>query len=184
MLMTVENSLERMRQLMLQLREGAAPAGNTAGVDLQRIADTIHAGVLKRGRQLELDVEPNVATRGQSDRVERVVGHLVNNALEATSSDQRVWLKVDRYGSHARLAVGDNGAGMSPSFVQERLFRPFQTTKPAGMGIGAYESFQYVQELGGRVSVDSEEGRGTVITLLLPLIELFSTSDLQELGEA
>jgi signal transduction histidine kinase len=73
---------------------------------------------------------------------------------------------------------------MTASFVQERLFRPFQTTKTAGMGIGAYESFQYVQELGGQVKVESEEGRGTTITLLLPLIEAFSESDLQSLGEA
>ena len=41
------------------------------------------------------------------------------------------------------------------------------------MGIGAYESFQYVQELGGKVQVDSEEGEGTVVTLLLPLMESF-----------
>ena len=42
------------------------------------------------------------------------------------------------------------GAGMTPEFVRERLFKPFETTKPAGMGIGVYESSQYVQELGGR----------------------------------
>lgn len=184
MLMTVENSLERMRQLMLQLREGAAPAGSAVGVDLEQLADAIGAGVLRRGRQLDVQVQPHVSTRGHADRLERVIGHLVNNALDATTPEQRVWLKVDRLGSHARVEVGDQGVGMSAAFVQERLFRPFQTTKPTGMGIGAYESFQYVQELGGRVSVDSHEGRGTVITLLLPLIETFSTSDLQSLGEA
>lgn len=184
MLMTVENSLERMRQLMLQLREGATPAGGAAGVDLEQVADAIGAGVLRRGRQLDLHVEPHVFTRGHAERLERVIGHLVNNALDATAPGLRVWLKVDRFGSHARVEVGDEGVGMATSFVQERLFRPFQTTKSAGMGIGAYESFQYVQELGGRVSVDSEEGRGTVITVLLPLIETFSTSDLQSLGEA
>jgi signal transduction histidine kinase len=91
---------------------------------------------------------------------------------------------VERFGSHARVEVGDNGLGMSEQFVQERLFKPFQTTKEAGMGIGAYESFQYVQELGGKVSVNSQEGHGTVVTLLLPLIESFQESDLQKLGEA
>lgn len=184
MLMTVENSLERMRQLMLQLREGATPAGGAAGVDLEQVAHAIGAGVLRRGRRLDVHVEPRVFTRGHAERLERVIGHLVNNALDATAPELRVWLKVDRFGSHARVEVGDQGVGMATAFVQERLFRPFQTTKSAGMGIGAYESFQYVQELGGRVSVDSEEGRGTVITVLLPLIEAFSTSDLQSLGEA
>ncbi|MBS3997288.1 MAG: PEP-CTERM system histidine kinase PrsK, partial [Hydrogenophaga sp.] len=184
MLMTVENSLERMRQLMLQLREGAAPGGSAVGVDLGRIAQSLATSVSRRGRHLELQLEPRVATRGHEERLERVVGHLVNNALDATAAQQRVWLKVQRYGSHARVEVGDNGAGMSASFVQERLFKPFQTTKEAGMGIGAYESFQYVQELGGKVSVDSQEGVGTVVTLLLPLIESFQQTDLHTLGEA
>ena len=184
MLMTVENSLERMRQLMLQLREGAAPGGAAVGVDLGRIAHGLSASVSRRGRQLELEVQPRVATRGHADRLERVMGHLVSNALDATEAPQRVWLKIERYGSHARVEVGDNGLGMSEEFVQERLFKPFQTTKEAGMGIGAYESFQYVLELGGKVSVDSKEGEGTVVTLLLPLIESFSDSDWHQMGEA
>jgi signal transduction histidine kinase len=71
----------------------------------------------------------------------------------------------------ALVEVGDTGHGMTPEFVRERLFRPFQTTKETGMGIGAYESFQYVQELGGRVQVDSTPGAGTQVRLLLPCFE-------------
>ena len=184
MIMTVENSLERMRQLMLQLREGATPAGAAVGVDLARIARTLEESVQRRGRQLDVTEALPVATRGHTERMERVIGHLVNNALDATTSDQRVWLKIDRMGSHARVEVGDNGHGMSEAFMRDRLFKPFETTKNTGMGIGAYESFQYVQELGGKVDVRSREGEGTVVTLLLPLIETFSRSDLQTLEEA
>ena len=61
---------------------------------------------------------------------------------------------------------------MSPEFLRERLFKPFQTTKAAGMGIGAYESFQYVHELGGRISVESAVDVGTQVSLLLPLFEV------------
>jgi signal transduction histidine kinase len=61
------------------------------------------------------------------------------------------------------------------------LFKPFQTTKEAGMGIGAYESFQYVQELGGRIEVESELTKGTAVTILLPLFETQKTSDLHSL---
>lgn len=184
MVMTVENSLERMRQLMLQLREGATPAGAAVGVDLARIARTLEESVHRRGRQIDVTDAQPVATRGHAERMERVIGHLVNNALDATTPEQRVWLKIDRMGSHARVEVGDNGHGMSEAFIRDRLFKPFETTKNAGMGIGAYESFQYVQELGGKVDVRSREGEGTVVTLLLPLIETFSRSDLQTLEEA
>jgi signal transduction histidine kinase len=57
---------------------------------------------------------------------------------------------LSRQGDYALVKVDDTGHGMSPEFLRERLFKPFQTTKPAGMGIGAYESFQYVHELGGK----------------------------------
>ena len=69
------------------------------------------------------------------------------------------------------VEVGDTGHGMTQEFVRERLFKPFQTTKATGMGIGAYESFQYVQELGGRVQVDSTPNVGTQVRLLLPRFE-------------
>lgn len=178
MLMTVENSLDRMRQLMLQLREGAAPGGGAVGVDLHRIAQKWAAAATQRGRTLELRLGERLAARGHVERLERVIGHLVNNALDATQTGQAVWIQIERLGSFVRVAVGDNGSGMSAEFVNNRLFKPFQTTKAAGMGIGAFESFQYVQELGGKVQVDSEEGRGTVVTLLLPLMESFQASDL------
>ncbi|NMM75450.1 XrtA/PEP-CTERM system histidine kinase PrsK [Acidovorax sp. SRB_24] len=177
MLMTVENSLERMRQLMLQLRGSGTSGASSVGVNLGKIAERLAASALGRGRQVTLELAPRVFTRGQAERVERIIGHLVHNALDATDVDDRVWIKVDRFASHARVEVGDSGQGMTEEFVQTRLFKPFQTTKESGMGIGTYESFQYVQELGGKVAVDSQVGKGTVVSLLLPSIEVFGDSD-------
>ena len=109
-------------------------------------------------------VEPVVA-RGHQDRLERIIGHVVQNALDATDPSGNVWLQLDRLGGQARIEVGDTGHGMSPEFIRERLFKPFQTTKTNGLGIGAYESFQYVRELGGKISVVSEPDKGTRVTL-------------------
>ncbi|MEO8545624.1 MAG: XrtA/PEP-CTERM system histidine kinase PrsK [Burkholderiaceae bacterium] len=181
MLITVDNALDRMRQLMLQLREGATPTGTAFGVELEAIAHRLAAVALERGRTLELDLTVAVVTRGHEERLERVIGHMVQNAFDATAASGRVWLKLDRSGGQALVEVGDTGQGMSEEFVRERLFKPFQTTKQAGMGIGAYESFQYVQELGGKITVDSKIGQGTVITVLLPLFESQRHSDLQPL---
>ena len=69
---------------------------------------------------------------------------------------------------------------MSKEFIRDRLFKPFQSTKEAGMGIGAYESAQYIRELGGEMLVDSEPGRGTRITVALPLFVIRTESDLRE----
>jgi len=58
---------------------------------------------------------------------------------------------------------------MTPEFVRERLFKPFETTKTSGMGIGVYESAQYVKSVGGEIRIDSVPGRGTMVRVLLPL---------------
>src|SRR2546428_4552543 len=57
--------------------------------------------------------------------------------------------------------------GMNAEFVRERLFKPFETTKSAGMGIGVYESAQYVKSLGGEIRVDSAPAVGTKVLVLL-----------------
>ena len=181
MLMTVENSLDRMRQLMLQLREGATPAGTAFGVGLHEIIRRIEAVAAGRGRTLEINVFESVDTRGHEERLERIIGHVVQNAFDATDAGGRVWLNLDRSGGQARVLVGDTGKGMSQDFIRDRLFKPFQTTKQSGMGIGAYESFQYVQELGGRIEVDSELDKGTTVTILLPLFESREEINIQSL---
>jgi putative PEP-CTERM system histidine kinase len=182
MLATVENSLEKMRQLMLQLREGEAPAGGQSGVELTPLVRRIEAVAAERGRTVEVEITDAVVTRGHDQRIERVLGHVVQNALDATEPKDRVWLKLSRRAGQAQVEIGDTGVGMSQEYVQTRLFKPFQTTKQTGMGIGAYESLQYVRELGGTISVDTEIGRGTVMTIGLPLFESRHASDLQMSG--
>ena len=169
MLMTVEHSVERMKQLMLQLRDGTTPLDSTHRVELADIALRVQRAKATQLPAPELDIDERVAAQGHEDRLERVIGHLVQNAIDATGSQGRVWIKIGREGQQAMVEVGDTGHGMTAEFVRERLFKPFQTTKQTGMGIGAYESHQYVHELGGRVLVDSTPDVGTRMRLLLPI---------------
>jgi hypothetical protein len=69
---------------------------------------------------------------------------------------------------------------MTEEFVRERLFRPFQTTKSTGMGIGTYECQQYVRQVGGRIEVQSTPGQGTRVAVYLRAVEAGRV----ELGEA
>lgn len=181
MLDTVDNSLEKMRQLMAQLREGTTPAGTAFGVDLAAVARRIEAHTTSRGRCLELRLIQQATARGHEERIERVIGHLVLNAVEATDPLGQVWLELDTQGDRARIVVGDTGHGMSAEFIRDRLFKPFQSTKSTGMGIGAYESSQYIHELGGKISVASEPQLGTQVTLLIPLFHASVESDLDML---
>lgn len=171
MLLTVESSLEKMRRLMLQLREGATPPGGAHGVELAPVLARLAAMAKGRGRRIEAEAPEGLATRGHDDRLERVLGHLVHNALDATPAEGRVWIRAARHSGQVRVEVGDTGAGMSEEFVRTRLFRPFNSTKHSGMGIGSYEASQYIRELGGSIEVDSHPGTGTTITLTMPLFE-------------
>lgn len=180
MLMTVEHSVERMRQLMMQLREGATPSGTACGVSLPDVIERIQKEKMGQGRSVEVRLQDRLATRGHEDRLERVIGHLVQNSLDATVSKGIVWISLERRGDRAALEVGDTGHGMSPEFIRERLFKPFQSTKPAGMGIGAYESAQYIRELGGEMLVASKPSEGTRITMILPLFDVQKESDLHQ----
>ena len=69
------------------------------------------------------------------------------------------------------MEVVDTGPGMSAKYIREKLFRPFESTKQTGMGVGTYECQQYVQELGGRIEVESRESKGTTFRIWLPLME-------------
>ena len=181
MLLTVESSLEKMRRLMLQLREGTAPAGVSSGVNLQEIASRLQSMARSQGRSLSVIQDEPLSTRGHEDRLERVLGHLVQNALDATPATGRVWIQLARQGSQVAVQVGDTGCGMTEDFVQNRLFRPFSTTKGSGMGIGTYESAHYIRELGGSLHVESEVGVGTVISVQLPLLDAHRRSGLMPL---
>ena len=182
MLLTVESSLEKMRRLMLQLREGAAPAGGSRGVELSPIVQRLAGMASAQGRELQVTEAQRLSTRGHEDRLERVLGHLVQNALDATPPSGSVWLKATRFSGQIKVEIGDTGAGMSEDFVRTRLFRPFNTTKHNGMGIGTHESMQYIRELGGQIDVASQPGQGTTMTVTLPVFESRHGSDLLPSG--
>jgi putative PEP-CTERM system histidine kinase len=168
MLETVQHVVGRMNALMLQLRSGAQPVENVRSVDLDAIVRRVCAA--KSDPRVPIDVEsPAPATAfGHEHRLEHVIGHLVQNAIDASPPGSPVAVRVDVSERHVSVVVSDRGAGMTPEFIRDRLFKPFQTTKPTGMGIGVYESAQYVSALGGEIQVDSRPDAGTRMRVLLP----------------
>ncbi|MEW5879410.1 MAG: XrtA/PEP-CTERM system histidine kinase PrsK [Pseudomonadota bacterium] len=170
MLTTVEHAVGRMNHLMQQLRSGVEPVERPRPVELRLIADRLQQRFRALGQGLSFDVESGIVVGGHEDRLERVVGHLVQNAIDASGDNPRVRVRIRRDGAEAIVEVADQGVGMSAEFVRERLFKPFQSTKHTGMGIGAYESQQYVGSIGGRIEVDTAPGAGTTVRVFLPLV--------------
>jgi putative PEP-CTERM system histidine kinase len=167
MLGTVGHAVERMNQMMRQLRSGEAPVENPRAVDLAAIARRVQT--LRAGDHcaVQIDARDGIVAIGHEERLERVIGHLVQNALDAAGEQGRVAVRVRREGDEAVVEVSDNGSGMSADFLRERLFKPFETTKSAGMGIGAYESDQYIRSIGGSITVQSVIGQGTTVRVAI-----------------
>ncbi|HEY3178193.1 MAG TPA: XrtA/PEP-CTERM system histidine kinase PrsK [Casimicrobiaceae bacterium] len=167
MLMTVEHVVGRMNGLMLQLRTSAAPVENPRSVELEPLIRRICAAKTGARSPIALDLGA-VSGLGHEERLEHVIGHLVQNALDATANSGDVSVRLAMNGKFASIDVIDTGIGMPAEFVRERLFKPFETTKGTGMGIGVYESAQYIRSLGGDIRVESAPGTGTSVHVLLP----------------
>jgi len=97
---------------------------------------------------------------------------LVENAIEAAPNGGKVLIRTFPAGSKGRpravVEIIDNGTGMSREFVEQRLFRPFETTKPDGVGLGVFTANQIVRHHRGSIRVQSETGTGTVVRLSFP----------------
>ncbi len=169
MLETVQHVVERMNRLLLQLRSGETPVENPRQVELAPLIERVRQLHAKQGHRVDVKVETGLRALGHEERLERVIGHLVQNAVDASEPDSPVDVAA-RMGADARaiIEISDRGKGMSSEFIRDQLFKPFRTTKSSGMGIGAFESHQYINELGGRITVKSALGAGTRFTIFLP----------------
>ncbi|MFN3543356.1 MAG: XrtA/PEP-CTERM system histidine kinase PrsK [Thiobacillus sp.] len=169
MLDTVANAVTRMNKVLAQLRRGndAAPSQSVAVADVLRDA-AASKQAFKLRPALELP-PPSLRVRADRERLTRAIGHLLQNALEATPNDGRVSVRGFEEGSQAIIEIADTGSGMDEDFIRTRLFAPFDSTKGAGMGIGAYECRETVHALGGSLAVDSTPGQGTRFRISLPL---------------
>ena len=166
---TIANSTGRMQRLIEQLQRREVQT-TVRRVSLGEVAR--RAVERCRVRRPEPVFEGDGATafvEADQERLTMIVEHVIRNAQEATPDDGHVAVSVEPGAEWHAVVVADTGAGMSPEFIRDRLFKPFDTTKGSkGMGIGAYQVREYVQSLGGRVVVDSRESEGTRIELHLP----------------
>lgn len=115
------------------------------------------------------ELRPLPRIRVDPAQIESVVTNLVLNARDAVKSDGLIRIETSRQNGSVVLSVSDNGCGMTPEFVRSSLYRPFQSTKQKGIGVGMFQCKSIVEAHHGRIEVDSELGKGTVFRVLLPV---------------
>jgi putative PEP-CTERM system histidine kinase len=173
---TIDNSVKRMQRLLEQLRRGDT-VGTARRVQLSQVcSDTVNRCSDRRpapvysANGLAGGEEASVEVLVSAERLGLVLEHVIRNAQDATASDGRVEVELRRTAQHAIIEVRDTGRGMDAAFIRERLFRPFDSTKGSqGMGIGAFQTREFVRMAGGEVHVESGIGKGTRFLISLPL---------------
>lgn len=175
---TVENATVKMQRMVSQLRKGAPNAGESSFFKVGEVLrEVVIARSIDRPRPVLTAVDASLCLQANCDRFMAVLGHLIQNAQEATSADGKVKVTAYQDAQKVVIEVTDNGCGMDELFIREHLFRPFSTTKGnAGMGIGVYEAREFAHALGGDIDVVSKPALGTTFFLRLPLVEKSSTS--------
>ena len=166
---TLSHALGRMAALQQRLRAGAEPAPATV-VELTPLLQALVLGYANATPRPVLEIAAiGLSAKGDEVRLERALAHLLQNAIDATPPAGTVTVGLSAAAGQARIDIRDTGHGMSEAFMRERLFQPFASTKPGGMGIGVYECREYLSQMGAALEVESRPGRGTVFRVSLPL---------------
>ncbi|MGC1272487.1 MAG: HAMP domain-containing sensor histidine kinase [Planctomycetaceae bacterium] len=170
----IRSELETCRNILKRM---SADAGQAMGEQLIQVTvgeliDETLEGLRAADRvtvSIAPDVEESVLTVPLVGLAQAVRG-ILQNALSASASIQRVRVSSDRLDGRIRLVVRDEGVGMPPA-VLARVGDPFFTTKEpgSGTGLGVFLARAVVERLGGRLTIESISGRGTTVTILLPV---------------
>jgi signal transduction histidine kinase len=173
--------LERIRQIVTDLRVfSRLDEAEKKEVDLgESLAATVRfLGPLGReqGVQVETDFPKNLRLLCSPGALNQAVSNVLANAIQASRPGQTVNLCISREAGTVRIRVEDHGTGIDKASLP-KIFDPFFTTRPVGKGVGLGLSIthQVVAAHGGTIEVDSEPGRGTVVTILLPAPEMGET---------
>jgi putative PEP-CTERM system histidine kinase len=171
---TVDNSVQKMNRLLAHLRSDSMQVQETENIELTAVLTEVVA-MMSSGKPvptLDLQAE-GIRLQANRDQFVSIIGHLIRNAQDATPADGRIIVRLFRRSESAIVEVQDTGTGMDKEFIRDRLFRPFSSTKgKSGMGIGVYESRDYIHKLGGNIEVISRVDEGTTFRVRLPISDV------------
>jgi putative PEP-CTERM system histidine kinase len=102
-------------------------------------------------------------------QIKEVLINLLMNAHNAVGLNGKIHITTLSEDGCVILSVSDNGGGMTEDFIKDKLFKPFKTTKPQGLGIGLFHSKKIIEAHGGSIDVQSEKGKGATFQIRLPV---------------
>jgi len=131
---------------------------------------------LSETHQIDDRLPERLVALADGERIQKVMENLVLNALEAMAGKKGKLTVEAGPADRGKVffSVTDTGVGMSAEFIKKRLFRPFATRKPRGVGLGLYTCREVVRANGGTIEVESAEGSGTTFRVVLASAQIKS----------
>lgn len=168
MIQTLQFSVGRMNDLLARLSQhNKGKLEDPQAFDVTAVVN--RACEAKRlSHHIIVGSETGVVAYADPARVEQILLHLIQNAIEASDPSEPLQIRSLTKNDEVHIEVMDKGSGMTPDFIRTQLFKPFSSTKQSGFGIGAYEARSLAQSMDGRLEVESREGEGSIFTLVLP----------------
>ncbi len=153
--------LSLLRQ-KLEIRPREADLNSVVSAAIGDLAEACRATVVR-------NLQPLPKILLDPEHMQKVITNLLLNANDAIGNQGEILVETAQQNGWAVLSVTDNGCGISAEFLSHSLFRPFQTTKHKGIGIGMFHSKMIVEAHRGKIEVQSEPGKGSTFRVLLPL---------------
>jgi len=172
---TVESATERLSKVLSQLGNKQVAQSRNKSIDITQVVENVVAQRNVAAPQVMIEQSVPCAMDIDEQTLHSVINHLIQNAQEASLDTDRVRIKLLKTTDIIHISIVDNGCGMSQEFIEQRLFKPFDTTKGnAGMGIGVYEARQFIESMAGTLKVESVENEGSTFDIYLPIKPIFS----------
>lgn len=166
---TIDSATQKLDKVLTQLRNKQVAESDKKSTRINQVIERVAKQRNVMMPQVILEMTEEIEIVIEQETFYSVLNHLVQNAQEATKDDGWVKIRTELISNSLHIAVLDNGCGMSKDFINNRLFKPFDTTKGnAGMGIGVYEAKQFIEHSGGTMQVTSFEGEGSIFHLIIP----------------
>ena len=168
MIATLRSSVGKMTDLLARLSPASDP--RPAKLEPTPLRPLVASLVASRraSHDIALTGDGNHLVLADPLLLEQAIGHLLQNAVDASAPLQPVTVRMGGDGDEVTVAIIDLGQGMDSDFIRNRLFQPFASTKKGGFGVGAFEARSLIAAMGGRLSIDSRPGKGSRLTIHLP----------------
>lgn len=165
---TIDNSVTRMSNLLRKLQR--QETSEIRSLELHKILMEASKTCQEKkpAPSLRLDSR-DLKLVADSDQLVMALANIIKNAQQATSHTGFVDVTLRQDNKNAIITIEDNGVGMDEEFIRHRLFKPFDTTRSGkGMGIGVYQTREFISSLGGSIDVESALNEGTTFTITIP----------------